>query len=154
MGIDQTTVKELFEYKDGFLYRKKNGKKAGTRHHTGYTQISIKGKLFNAHRLIFLLHHGWMPEVIDHIDGNRANDAIENLRPATWSQNLQNMRIRPSNRSGSKNVSWCNAKSKWVVQLSINKKQTYFGRYDDLELADLVAMEARDKYHRAFARHR
>ena len=153
MSIDQATVAALFEYKDGVLYRRKNGQKAGTKHHTGYTQIVANRKLHNAHRLIFLLHHGWLPEVIDHIDGNRSNDKIENLRPATWVENLQNMKIRPNNKSGCKNVSWSKEKSKWVVQLSINKKPTYFGRFDDLELADLVATEARNKYHKHFARH-
>ena len=151
--MDQDLVKNLFDYKDGVLYWKKTGEKAGTRHHTGYTQINVKNKLYNAHRLIFILHYGYLPETVDHIDGDRANDSIENLRPATWSQNLQNMRIRGSNKSGSKNVSWDKEKRKWVVQLSINKKQTHIGRYDDLELADLVAAEARDKYHKSFARH-
>jgi hypothetical protein len=153
MKPDQNALLEVFEYKDGALYWRKNGKKAGTRHHTGYTQISFQRSSYNAHRLIFLMQHGWLPEVIDHIDGDRANDKIENLRPASWSQNLQNMQIRPTNKSGHKNVSWCNARRKWVVQLSIDGHQTNLGRFEDLELADLVATEARAKYHGAFARH-
>jgi hypothetical protein len=153
MTLDQATLLSVFEYKDGVLYRRKNGKKAGTLHHTGYIQISHQRTSQNAHRMIFLMHHGWLPEVIDHIDGNRANNKIENLRPASWRQNLQNMQLRPTNKSGCKNVSWCNTKRKWAVQLSINGRQTNLGRFDDLELADLVATEARIKYHGAFARH-
>ena len=102
---------------------------------------------------MFMMHHGWVPEVIDHVDGNRANNQIGNLRQATWSQNLQNMKLRPNNKSGCKNVSWCASKKKWVVQLSINGRHTNLGRFDDLEFADLVATEARNKYHGAFARH-
>ena len=153
MAIDQTTVAELFEYKDGALYRKKNGQKAGTRHHTGYTQLHVKGSLFNAHRIIFLLHHGWLPDVIDHIDGNRANDSIENLRAATYQQNLYNMRLKLNNTSGVKGVVWEKQRKKWRVQMSIYGKNTNLGRFNDLELAELVAMEARDKYHGAFAKH-
>ena len=153
MTLDQTTFQQILEDKDGVLYWRKTGKLAGTLHHTGYTQIAFKGKLYNAHRLMFLLHNGWLPKVIDHIDGDRSNNKIENLRPATWSQNLQNMKLRPTNKSGCKNVSWSNAKRKWAVQLSINGRQTNLGRFDDLELADLVATEARDKYHGVFARH-
>ena len=153
MTFDQTTIQKVFEYKDGALHWRKTGKKAGTTHHTGYIQIGFEHKQYNAHRLIFMLHHGWVPDVIDHVDNDRSNNKIENLRPATWSQNLQNMRLRPSNKSGYKNVSWCTTKKKWAVQLSIKGRQTNLGRFDDLEFADLVATEARDKYHGAFARH-
>lgn len=153
MMPDQATIREILEDKDGVLYWRKTGKKAGTLHHTGYTQISINDKQYNAHRLMFMLHYGWVPEVIDHVDGDRSNNKIDNLRLATWSQNLQNMKLRPTNKSGVKNVSWCKTKKKWVVQLSINKRQTNLGRFDDLEFADLVATEARNKYHGAFARH-
>jgi hypothetical protein len=153
MTLDQTTISTILEDKDGVLYWRKTGKKAGTLHHTGYIQVCVNKKLHNAHRLMFMLHHGWVPEVIDHVDGNRANNKIDNLRTATWSQNLQNMKLRPTNKSGCKNVSWCNSKKKWAVQLSINGKQTNIGRFADLEFADLVATEARSKYHGAFARH-
>ena len=153
MTPDQTFIREVLEDKDGVLYWRKTGKKAGTLHRTGYVQISLGRKLYNAHRLMFMLHHGWVPEVIDHVDGDRANNQIDNLRPATWSQNLQNMKLRPNNKSGCKNVSWSASKKKWVVQLSINGRQTNLGRFDDLEFADLVATEARDKYHGPFARH-
>ena len=153
MTPDQTTLQAIFENKDGVLYWRNSGKVAGTPHHTGYTQVRTEGGSHNAHRLIFMLHYGWVPEVIDHIDGDRANNKIQNLRPATWSQNLQNMKLRPTNKSGVKNVCWSAKRRKWLVQLSINGRQTNLGRFDDLEFADLVATEARNKYHGAFARH-
>jgi hypothetical protein len=153
MTLDQITISTLFEDKEGVLYWRKTGKKAGTLHRTGYIQICVDKKLHNAHRLMFMLHCGWVPELIDHVDGNRANNKIDNLRAATWSQNLQNMKLRPTNKSGCKNVSWSNSRQKWAVQLSIGGRPTNLGRFDDLELADLVATEARNKYHGAFARH-
>ena len=153
MSVTQQELLEAFEYRDGYLYRRTTGKRVGTRHHTGYLQISFKKKLYNAHRMIFLMHHGWLSKVIDHIDADRSNDRIENLRPATWVQNLQNMRMRSSNTSGVKNVCWCKIKKKWTVQLNVNKRYKFIGRFDDLELAELVAIEAREKYHGTFARH-
>ena len=153
MTLDQATIREVLEDRDGVLYWRKTGEKAGTLHHTGYTQISLGRKLYNAHRLMFMLHHGWVPKVIDHVDGNRSNNKIDNLRAATWRQNLHNMKLRPNSKSGCKNVSWSAGRKKWVVQISIEGRQTNLGRFDDLELADLVATEARDKYHGAFARH-
>lgn len=154
MVLDQATVNRSFQYKDGFLYWKKTGIIAGTKHHDGYIQIGFQKKLYGAHRLIFLLSHGWMPKVIDHIDGCRSNNKIQNLRQASWSENLQNMKLRSTNKSSCKNVSWSKTKKKWCVQLSIKGTQTNLGRYDDIELADLVATEARNKYHGAFARHK
>ena len=153
MNVTQESLQEMFEYKDGALYSKNTNTRVGGRHHTGYWYLTINRKQYNAHRLIFLMHHGYLPPIIDHIDGDRGNDRIENLRPATHRQNLQNMKLRPTNKSGFKNVSWVSDRKKWLVQLSINGKQTNIGRFDDLEFANLVATEAREKFHGAFARH-
>ena len=153
MIFDQSTALSVFEYRDGVLFWKKNSKRAGTKHHTGYIQIGYLGKLYNAHRIIFLMYCGYLPTVIDHINGDRSDNRIENLRAASWTKNLQNMRLHPTNTSGVKNVSWCNTRKKWAVFVSIDGKRVNFGRYDDLELADLVATEARNKYHKSFARH-
>jgi hypothetical protein len=153
MNITQEMLCNLFEYKDGSLYSKKTGKRVGCRHHTGYVHLVVNKKQYNAHRLIFLMHHGYLPETVDHVDGDRSNDRIENLRPATWAQNLQNMKMRASNTSGHKNVRWCKFRNKWTVEISVNKRRFNIGRFDDLEFANLVASEAREKFHGAFARH-
>lgn len=59
--------------------------------------------------------------------------------------------MKPNN-TGIKNVSWEAAKQKFRVALQVNKVRKFFGYFDDLELAELVAVEARAKYHGAFAR--
>lgn len=153
-------VAEFFEYKNGFLYRKKRtsrntriGDVAGTIKSNGYCYVDLQGKRYGQHRLIFLLHHGFLPKEIDHIDGNPSNNKINNLREATRSQNNRNQRIHKTNNSGVKNVCFCKKTSKWKVQLTLNNKNKNFGRYKDLELAELVATEARNKYHGGFARH-
>jgi hypothetical protein len=97
------------------------------------------------------MHHGWFPDEVDHVDGVRDNDRVENLRAATASENQCNKRRLRNNTSGFKNIRF--KAKKWNVELKLNNKNYYFGRYDDLELAELVAMEARNKYHGAFANH-
>jgi hypothetical protein len=158
--ISQLELLELFEYKDGELYWKKNyfknlvGKVVGYDNKNGYKKVVIKHKHYFVHRLIFLINHGYMPDLIDHIDGNPLNNKIENLRKATRAENALNSKLQSKNTSGCKNVTWNKDRKKWIVYVKVNKKATYFGQYDCLELADLVAQEARDKYHTNFARHK
>jgi hypothetical protein len=94
-----------------------------------------------------------LPEFLDHIDGNTFNNCIENLRPATISQNNCNQVIRKDNTSGIKGVSWCKTWKKWKVRVQINRKRISFGYFKNLELAELVAIEARNKFHGNFAKH-
>lgn len=159
--ITQEYIKQLFSYSDGNLYwkvakgsRAKVGDKAGTLNNTGYIRIIINGKAYQAHRIIFLIHHNYLPEFIDHIDGNKVNNCVENLREATLLQNNCNQKLLKANTSGYKNVSWHKQLKKWQVTIKVNTKQRHMGIFDDLELAELVAIEARDKYHKEFARHK
>ena len=159
--LTQEYLQSAFEYRDGNLYwlespnkKIKIGKKAGTLTKSGYINICIDRKFYRAHRLIFLHQNGFLPNFIDHIDCNKSNNKVKNLRVATKSQNQCNKAITSSNKSGVKNVSWSKYREEWVVQISINGKKKFIGRYKDLELADLVATEARDKYHKEFARHK
>jgi hypothetical protein len=86
----QEQAHELFDYKDGVLYWKvrpayniKKNSRAGSRHHSNYIYISINKSSIAEHRIIFLMHHGYLPEQVDHIDNDRTNNRIENLRKAT-----------------------------------------------------------------------
>jgi hypothetical protein len=110
--------------------------------------------------MIFLYHHGYLPKVTDHIDGNRLNNRIENLRSCTQSENCLNSKHRATSTSPYKNVylQTCsnlqpNWKQNWVVSITANRKRKYIGSFEDVELADLVATEARDLYHGQYARH-
>jgi len=150
---------EHFEYRDGVLYKKpqtkrcKSNIKVGTLHSEGYIRIGIKFKLYYSHRLIFMMFYGYMPEQIDHIDGNRTNNRIENLRSAINASNMLNIQKNKTNKSGYKNVCWDKGMKKWAVQLKAFNKKYIIGYFEDLELAGLVAMMAREKYHGLFANH-
>lgn len=158
-SITQDYVKQLLEYRDGVLYWKvsrgkaKVGAKTGYLNQIGYFQTQVNGKLYLNHRLIFLMHHGYLPQYLDHIDGNTLNNKIENLRAATLTQNQYNRKLNKNNSSGVKGVWWRKDIKKWRVSFKINGKEKSFGSYDDLELAELVAQEARTKYHGAFVNH-
>jgi hypothetical protein len=65
-----------------------------------------------------------------------------------------NSKLYCTNKSGIKNVCWNKKEKKWVVKLQVNKNRIHFGMFEDIELAELVATEARDKYHKTFARHK
>jgi hypothetical protein len=156
----QEYLRQIFDYKDGNLYFKKKigsrgyiGKKVGSLTSKGYLYTTINKKGYLIHRLIFMMFYGYIPNQIDHIDGNSLNNFIENLRPATREENCQNAKLSIANTSGTKGVYWQKSTNKWAISISLNKKRLYFGCFDDLELAELVAQEARDKYHGKFARH-
>ena len=148
---------EIFEYKDGELFWKVKrkrinlGDKAGRISKRGYKQIGVDGALYSSHRLIFFMHNGYLPETIDHINGNRADNRIENLREVTLSQNQMNRKFS-KNSSGVKGVVWHKLNNNWMAQLRFNGKNKYLGSFKDLELAELVVIEARDKYHGKYAR--
>jgi hypothetical protein len=158
--ITQNILKDLFQYEDGKLIRKSNGKSAVIpMGKTRYERVTVNGKAYALHRIIYLWNHGVLPDTIDHVDGNRENNKIENLRGVTQQQNCLNSKHRVRSKSPYKNVylqapvknaGW---KRNWVVSLMVNKKRKYIGSFQDAELADLVATEARNLYHGQYARH-
>ena len=155
------TFADYLQYDDGILYWKKKpcnrvkvGDRAGSNQGGGYIGVTLLGKRYPVHKIVYALHHNEIPEIVDHIDGNRKNNKIENLRACNRSQNNRNTSIRQNNKSGCKNVTWHPQSGKWRVIVRCNKKPYSFGLFEDLELADLVATEARIKLHKEFASHR
>ena len=156
----QKEVLDIFKYKDGVLYwkvdmhaRKVKGKPCGNANKgDGRLRTQVKGKNMLNHRIIFLMHHGYLPNRIDHIDGNFLNNQIKNLRDATHSQNMCNRKINVNNTSGIKGISWDG--KYWKVQIYVGGKHAFNKRFDNLELAELAAIEAREKYHGQYARYK
>jgi hypothetical protein len=157
--ITQAEALKYFEYKDGNLYWKtaispktKVGSIVGTINGQGRKQVGLNWKIYGLHRIIFLIHYGYFPKEVDHIDGNPLNNKIENLREATRSEQLCNTRLRKDSTSGIKGVMWHKLMKKWLVRVYKHKKVIYKNYFDDIELANLVAVEARNKYHGKFTR--
>jgi hypothetical protein len=150
---------ELFEYRDGILYWKiskafciQRGDVAGTINSKGYHVTSINYKPRLNHRLVFLMHHGYLPKMIDHIDGDKLNNRIENLRPANPFENACNSKLRSKNKSGYPGVSWSSQSGKWKVTIQIAGKKMHVGFYTSLEEAGKVSIEIRKENHGEFYR--
>lgn len=157
--ITQEFLQKMYEYRNGVLYRIPQTKRcksnliAGHQRKDGYSRVSINNKYYYVHRLIYMMFHGEMPIQIDHIDGNPSNNKIENLRKADNTKNSFNKNLYKSNTSGVKNVYWDKNCKKWAVLIQAFGKKKYLGLFKDLELAGLVAEEARNKYHKEYANH-
>jgi hypothetical protein len=154
--IDPIKLHSLFEYKDGnLIWKIKNtkGKVAGSLKPTGYKVIEVDGKNIMAHRLVWIMHNGNFEGYIDHIDGNRSNNCIENLRIVDRAKNQWNRKISQNNPLGVKGIRLRKDNNKFEARLTVNGKRIVLGSFKDLELAQLVVMEARSKYHREFANH-
>lgn len=149
-------VRELFDYRNGDLYWRKQvhphqamDMPAGRINPGGYRYIRHKGKAYMAHRLIWIWHGLNLPPkpmVLDHVNGDRLDNRMENLRPATIASNGHNSKLKADNKSGVRGVCWCNTYEKWVVQLYANKKKIS-GRFKDFDEAVKFANETRRKLH-------
>ncbi len=148
--ITQQLARELFSYEDGRLFRK--GKEVGWLNNTGYLRVQVNNKAYLVHQIVFLIHRGYIPTMIDHLDGNKLNNKIENLRECTPSQNQCNAKLRKDSITGVKNVSKHKKDGKFHVRFYVEGKRKTIAIVDDLELAELVAEEARILLHKEFAR--
>jgi hypothetical protein len=148
---------ELFEYRDGRLYHKvtrrrlKAGTPAGALNGTGYRQMGVNGKYYREHALVFLMHHGYIPPEIDHINGDRADNRIENLRAVTRSQNQYNKAKCRNNTSGHRGVSWHNTSKAWLVRISVEGKNRIVGYFKDLDAAAKASQNARLEHYGTFS---
>jgi hypothetical protein len=113
-----------------YTNRVKAGSFAGSKGR--YWRVSFKGKEYPAHRLIYFLAHSINPEQldIDHIDQNKLNNNINNLRLVTRQQNNANTRSARNSTSKYKGVSFNKQSQKWVAQITKNYKQMYIGLFD------------------------
>lgn len=136
---------------------RKNGRQsgaiAGCLHHSGYMFISIARIKFSSQRLAWLFHTGeWPKQHIDHINMNKSDNRICNLREATHSQNAFNNPKPPCNTSGFKGVSWSTRSNKYRAQITAYGKRHYLGLFDDASLAHEAYKAASARLHGEFSR--
>ncbi len=139
--MNQEIVKANFEYSDGGLYWKfdrganaKAGNRAGRLLKTGYRSIHFSGRRYQEHRLVYLWHHGFIPEQIDHINRIKSDNRIENLRATDYSKNQMNTHAR-SNQSGFRGVRFINSTGRWAARIYQNGKEIRIGTFDSAEAA-------------------
>ena len=138
--LSPARVRELFlcDVESGHLYWRETGSgrrkglPAGSLTSQGYVEVRIGAGKYKAHRLIWAHATGSWPDVlIDHKDGDRANNRLSNLRQATRIENGRNRTANKGNPSGMAGVTWCKTYQKWRVIVAL-------GYFDDLEAAKKV----------------
>jgi hypothetical protein len=149
IDLNQNDVKYLFNYnKDTgeltrrFSYGKyKIGDMVGRKDGSGYLRVTINNRDYGVSRIIWLWWYGVNPsDLIDHLDGHRDNNRIENLRESTYRQNSQNMEIhRLGKLVGS---SYDKSRNRWISYISFNKTVIRLGQFKTAEEANVVYIRA------------
>lgn len=117
----------------------------------GYWRISLLGKFHSAHRLVFLYLNGEMPKgEVDHINGDKADNRLANLRICERGQNCQNVRVRKDNRLGIKGLRI--TKSGTIEAQVIARKQRHSKTFSTIEEAQSWLTQKREEVHGNFAR--
>ncbi len=136
--------KEYFYYKEGSLFWKKQpannvkkGDEAGSLNKYGYKQVRFKKKLFYCHRIIWFLFNGKNPiGQIDHINGIRSDNRIENLRVISNRENCQNKTRHREGKLVGAHFKKNNKTKKWSSSIRINGKLFHIGNFDTEEEAN------------------
>jgi hypothetical protein len=138
--IDYEEISQAVYYKDGLLFWKHNNKPAGTTTNTGYMKVQINKIAYSSHRLVWVLFNKEIPidKQIDHINRNRSDNRIENLRLATPSSNALNKPCKISN-TGVRGVS--KDRDYYKVSFTVNGKSIHVGNFKDLNKATKTAKE-------------
>lgn len=131
------------------------GAPAGTYSH-GYLVVAVRKVMYRVHRVAWAMVYGAWPDEtadIDHINGNRADNRICNLRIATRAENIRNSRTRSNNKSGHKGVSWDKAKQAWMARIkATNGRIVHLGYFAAKHEAADAYRRAAPREHGAFAR--
>ena len=138
---------ELFKYDNGKLIRKistnrkhKVGSRAGyVNPRIGYRVVKFDGRLHKEHRIIFFMHHGYMPKCVDHVNRVITDNRIENLRDATDQQNSRNVGKQKGKTSEYIGVSFYKRDGKYKACIQVDRgKLLYLGLYDYEKAAALA----------------
>jgi len=148
---------EMLDYDSitGDFTWKSDGAVAGSNAGRGYLKIGHRGRKYYCHRLAWEMTYGAIPDgmLIDHIDGNKSDNSIANLRLATKSQNGCNSKLNSKNKCGLKGVSWFPPMKAWAVEIRIGDKRLRLGYYPSKYMAHNAYRFAAGIVHKEFARH-
>lgn len=160
--LTQAELQDVLRYEPStgiFIWKRcihpsKIGIQAGGLHkYHGYRIIGVDGEHYPAHRLAWLYAYGaWPPDEIDHINGDRDDNRLSNLRLATSTENARNSKLSRRNTSGHKGVRWAEKRSKWEASIRVDRKLLFLGRHDKLEDALAAYAKAADKHFGEYVR--
>lgn len=150
MAIEKEEICKTFRYEDGLLYWKiktsncvKVGDVAGRPCASGYRLVGFRKERYPAHRIIWVMHFGEIPELmeIDHINHNRSDNRLENLRLVSRTDNSKNCSISSNNKSGATGV-YLTKYGKWHAQITVGNKKIHLGLFTDIEMAAKARKDA------------
>jgi hypothetical protein len=155
MTISQDDLKKLVSYDpETGLFRSlgfARGKVFDCKNGAGYIQMTLNKQFYYGHRLAWFYVHGEWPKYIDHINGDKGDNRLENLRPATHSQNLANAKLRCDSTSGLKGV--CKiTEGRWKAQIQVLCKRYNLGFYDTKEQAHKAYLAAAAQHFGEYSR--
>lgn len=148
-------LKEKFFYKNGKLFHNTSpapwinpGDEAGAIHKISkYHSVMVDNERYQTHRIIWKLVKGEEPiGEIDHINGNRSDNRIKNLRLVDKAANLKNQKKYKNNKSGMPGIYWNEQKKKWCVQVTSDGIQRYYGCFEKLSDAKNKRIEAQAEF--------
>ena len=138
----------LFTWLVSTTRRIRVGAVAGTLVTSGYVSIGVDRDLHRAHRLAWLYVYGeWPKHDIDHINGNRSDNRIANLRDVTRTVNLQNIRSAHKDKQSATPLGVYADKKKWAAAIRVNGERCRLGTFDTPEEAHAAYLDAKRKYH-------
>lgn len=151
---EKSPFHKFLRYDNGNLFWKvsrgkaKAGGDAGRLKSSGYIEIKLFGRSYQAHRVIWEMHHGEIPSnlVVDHINHDRSDNRIENLRVVEQRTNTKNQSMRITNRSGVNGVRWYEARRKFRAEIKVDRKSISLGYYETIIDAKAARMRAEKEY--------
>lgn len=146
-NIDYNPETGLLTWIDNY-FKNRIGKEIGSVSMHGYRKVTFGGVTYLCHRLAWAIHYGEQPpEIIDHIDGNRLNNKIENLRKSDSFHNLQNQRKPMKSNKTSNYLGVSRFKGRWRAKIKANGKYVFLGYHETEEQARDAYIEAKRKIH-------
>lgn len=142
----------VFTWRERISIRIKVGNRAGRVNWKGYRMIGVDGALIMEHKLAWLYVYGeWPSKQIDHINRDKADNRIANLRLATSSQNHINKGLQKNNTSGVKGVIWEPSLGKWRARIKVNGRNKYVGVFASIDDAAAARKTAEKHYFGEFS---
>jgi len=126
--------------------RNANKEAFATRLSSGHLSAGLFGKTVLAHRVIWKMIHGEEPNIIDHINGDPADNRLVNLRNVSQVENGQNSKLSRNNTSGVTGVGWDRRRNLWHARIHLNYRNKHLGYFAKFEDAAAVRKAAESKY--------